>query len=322
MIIENQAHSLEDQIIGGIVGVVTADALGLPVQFLSRDEVRRKPVAEMRGYGTFSMPPGTWSDDSSMTLCLTESLTEKGYDLYDIADRFVRWYRDGYCTPHGRSFDIGQATDIAMRRLILGAHPLNAGPIDEQSNGNGSLMRILPAAIYFSHLPDPELVVKVSEVSRITHGHSRSLLGCSLYALLIKELLAGVDREQAYRHLCQQAPVLFNGTALEKELGHYSRLLSGSLPALRDHEIQSSGYIVHTLEAAIWCFMQTDSYRDAILKAVNLGLDTDSIGSATGGLAGVCYGLSGIPEEWVATLVKNSEITQLARRFAHAAAGS
>lgn len=306
----------EERVVGGILGVVTGDALGLPVQFLSRTEVRQNPVSEMRGGGAFNTPPGTWSDDGSLTLCLVKSLIENGYDLKDIADRFVRWFRDGYCTPFGQSFDIGNTTRVSMMRLMKGVSPLEAGPADENSNGNGSLMRILPAVLYFSYLPDTELIKIVCEVSKITHGHPRSQLGCSFYALLIKGLLAGERPDEAYQNLRVKGQTVFMGTELERELLYYQRLMDGTLPQLNEDEIKSSGYVVHTLEAAVWCFLTTRSYEEALLKAVNLGLDTDTVGAVTGGLAGVYYGLAGIPEEWMSLIVKYSEILDLGRAFA------
>lgn len=303
----------EDQFVGGILGVVTGDALGLPVQFLSRSEVKQNPITKMRGGGAFETPPGTWSDDGSLTLCLTESLVDKGYDLKDIADRFVRWYSEGYCTPSGYSFDIGRGTALAMQRLMKGIPPLEAGPSDERNNGNGSLMRILPAALYFSSLSDENLIIKICEISKVTHGHPRSLLGCSLYALLVNYLLHGKKPEEAYHALQNQAPKLFKGTELEKELPYYHRLLQGDITLLNEEEIQSSGYVVHTLEAALWSLLTSQSFKEILLKAVNLGDDADSVGAVAGGLAGVYYGFSALPDEWVKAIIKGQEIIALAR---------
>lgn len=311
----------EERVVGGILGVVTGDALGLPVQFLSRAQIKLQPVTIMQSGGAFDTPVGTWSDDSSLTLCLTESLVEAGYDVNDIADRFVRWYRDGYCTPFGRSFDIGHATTVAMKRLIKGVPPLEAGPVDEDSNGNGSLMRILPAVVYFAHLPNNELVKKVCQVSQITHGHPRSQLGCCLYALLVKDLLAGKSPDVAYQNMRVKAQELFTESKLGQELKYYNRLIDGSLPQLFEDEIKSSGYVVYTLEAAIWCFLTTQSFEDAILKAVNLGIDTDTVGAIAGGLAGVYYGFSSIPENWLTQLVQYQKILDLSRKFAGVVAG-
>lgn len=311
----------EERIVGGIIGVVIGDALGLPVQFLSRTEVRQNPVTGMQGGGAFEMPPGTWSDDSSLTLCLVESLVTKGYDLNDIAGRFVRWFRVGYLTPFGFSFDIGRATELAMTRLIKGIDPLEAGPADERDNGNGSLMRILPAAIYFAHLPDQELINKVSDISKITHGHPRCQLGCVLYALFVKALFAGESLHEAYEYMRVKAREIIEPSGLGRELKYYKRLMDGNLPHLFEDDIQSSGYVVDTLEAAVWCFLTTRSFEEALLKAVNLGLDTDTVGAVTGGLAGLYYGLTGIPQEWQSLIIKKDEILDLSRQFARVVMG-
>lgn len=308
--------NVDDKIVGGILGVVTGDALGLPIQFLSRAEVKQDPVTDMRGGGAFDMPPGTWSDDSSLTLCLLESLVKKGYDPKDIADRFVRWFRDGYMTPFGESFDIGHATRVALRRLMKAVDPLEAGSAGEEDNGNGSLMRILPAAIYFANLSDQELIGKVCAISRITHGHPRSQLGCSLYALLVKALLAGKSPDEAYQSVRVKAEELIWPEELGRELKCYQRLLDGDLAQLSEDEIQSTGYVVHTLEAAVWCLLTTRSFQEALLKAVNLGLDTDTVGAVAGGLAGIYYGLAGIPAEWRSQIIKYEEILELSWEFA------
>lgn len=303
-------HENIDRIIGGILGVIVGDALGLPVQFLTRDEVLKKPVTGMRGYGTFNYPAGTWSDDGSLTLCTVESLTRVGYDPVDLSERFLKWFDSGYLTPFEQAFDIGRTTAEAMTQLKRGVRPLEAGPKDEYSNGNGSLMRILPAALYFSELPDGELIQKLSEISRVTHGHPRSQLGCALYGLFVKALLAGESPVKAYETLRKKAQILFSGTELAKELKAYQRMLDGSLLDLPEEKIYSSGYVVDTLEASLWCLLQALDFNETLLKAVNLGEDTDTVGAVTGGLAGVYYGYRDIPTEWINGLIKKDQILE------------
>lgn len=305
-----------DRIKGGVLGVIIGDALGLPVQFLTREQIRKNPVTGMRGYGTFNYPAGTWSDDGSLTLCTVESLNLAGYNLNDLSERFLRWFESGYLTPFDESFDIGRTTAEAMVQLKRGAKPIEAGPKDEHSNGNGSLMRILPAALYFSELPDRELIQKLAEISRVTHGHPRSQLGCALYGLLVKALLLGEDISQAYKTLREKAPEYVKGTILENELPAYQRILDGNLLNLAELEINSSGYVVDTLEASIWCLLQSSDFKGTLLKAVNLGEDTDTVGAVTGGLAGVYYGSSEIPKQWVDELIKRNKILELIEHFA------
>ncbi|KAF1084747.1 ADP-ribosyl-(dinitrogen reductase) glycohydrolase [Sporotomaculum syntrophicum] len=304
-----------EQIIGGILGVITGDALGLPVQFLSRQDVQKNPIKEMTGYGTFNTPPGTWSDDSSLTLCLVETLSSQGYDLTAIGQNFVRWFAAGHWTPFGRAFDIGGATWEAMENLSSGVEPLLAGPAGERNNGNGSLMRILPAAIYFAGEEDSELVQKICAISRITHGHPRSQLACCLYALLVKELLNGKSPVAAYAALQQKAATIFPGKALAGELPHFERVLAGTLPVEPEERIKSSGYVVDTLEAAIWCLLNESSFAATLLTAVNLGEDTDTVGAVTGGLAGVYYGLTCIPDVWLKAIIHIDEIKSLCAQF-------
>lgn len=304
-----------EQVFGGILGVVTGDALGLPVQFLTRQEIRENPIKSMTGYGTFNTPPGTWSDDSSLTLCLVENLCHHGYDVEVIGQSFVSWYKEGRWTPFGQAFDIGGATGEAMENLVTGVHPLQAGPVHERSNGNGSLMRILPAAIYFAGKEDRELVNRICEISRITHGHPRSQLACCLYSLMIKELLNHQEPAAAYDTMRHKAAVLFNGTDLTGELQHYERVINGILPGLPEDEIKSGGYVVDTLEAAVWCTLNYQNFADTLLAAVNLGEDTDTVGAVTGGLAGVYYGYGNIPEDWVGAIQRVKEIKSLCRQF-------
>ncbi|HEX3015202.1 MAG TPA: ADP-ribosylglycohydrolase family protein [Desulfobacteria bacterium] len=306
----------EDSLVGGIFGVVIGDALGLPVQFEARDKLSGHPITDMRGGGVFGLPAGAWSDDSSLTLCLVESLCEVGYNPEDIAARFIRWYRQGYWTPFGESFDIGRTTANAIDLLIDGADPLEAGLTDEHSNGNGSLMRILPAIIYFAGASDEELLEKVCEISRITHGHPRAQLGCCLYALVIKELLSGKSPSEAYQGMQFKAAGIFAGTPLAEELSYYERVISGALPRLPEREIKSSGYVVHTLEAALWSFLTNHSFRETLIAAVNLGEDTDTVGAVSGGLAGVYYGINSIPANWLNALIRYADIQALVQRFA------
>ena len=307
----------QDAIIGGVMGVVIGDALGLPVQFMTKTEIRKNPITDMTGGGFFGLEPGAWSDDSSLTLCLAESLSEVGYNPEDIARRFVKWYRDGYMTPLGESFDIGGTTAIAMKRLIHGVAPFKAGPTDAESNGNGSLMRILPATLFFSHESDYTMIQRICEVSKITHGHPRSQLACSLYSLFVKELLKGSSPQEAYDTMrLKSQTVFFVDRKVGKQLSHFERIISGKLPNLPESEIKSGGYVVESLEAALWSFLTTSSFKDAVLTAVNLGWDTDTVGAITGSMAGVYYGFSNIPDHWLRKLLDYEKILSLTNQFA------
>lgn len=301
---------------GGLLGVMVGDALGLPVQFASRQERRLRPVKDMEGGGVFAMPPGSFSDDGSMTLCLAESITEAGWNPEDAARRFVRWYSEGYWTPTGFAFDIGGSTSGAMERLKSGVAALDAGPKGERDNGNGSLMRILPAALYLVPAPTEVMAQGIWDMSRITHGHLRACSACYLYTLMVRELLNGAHPRQAYDKLCSLPEEVLSAGIAAEEREHFIRILNGKLYELPENEIKSSGYVIDTLEAALWCLLLHDDFPSTVLAAVNLGEDTDTVAAVAGGLAGIAYRLDGIPETWLQTLARADDILSLARRFA------
>ena len=300
---------------GIILGHAIADAVGVPVEFRTREYFKEYPVTDMLAYGTYYQPKGTWSDDTTMTLCTLESIAIKGtIDLEDIMERFSWWLKDGYMTPHGKLFDIGNVTQCAIIEYLNGAK-FPYGRDDERSNGNGSLMRIIPVTLFhhFKKHSPVKYREDVHNVSMLTHAHSRSVVGCGIYDFVLEELMKNpckdsikVGLENAYAHYkCMD------------EINTYSRIFDKDFASLDERDIKSSGYVVDTLEAALWCLMNTDSYRDCVLKAVNLGRDTDTVGAVAGGLAGALYGYDGIPKEWIDSLVKKDMIEKLCEDFAN-----
>ncbi|RYD50819.1 MAG: ADP-ribosylglycohydrolase family protein [Sphingobacteriales bacterium] len=299
-----------------LLGLAVGDALGVPVEFRHRDELTRNPVTDLRGYGSHHVPAGTWSDDASLTFCLAEVLTN-GFDVKSIAENFRKWLYENYWTPHGSVFDVGIATREAIHRYASGMAPELAGGMDEYDNGNGSLMRILPLVFYIHDKPIAERFALTKAVSSITHYHIRSVIGCFYYLEFARQLLASNDVRTIYQDLQATVPDALQSLGINPaEIAQYDRLLKGDIGALPESEIRSSGYVVHTLEASIWCLLTTNSYKDAVLKAVNLGEDTDTTGAVTGGLAGMLYGLQGIPESWCAQLARKADIEDLAARLA------
>lgn len=302
-------------VVNGLLGLCVGDALGVPVEFMSRAELSRHPVTDMMGYGTHQQPAGTWSDDSSLTFCLAESFCD-GLDLHDAAERFCRWLDDGYWTPHGTVFDIGIATRQAILRLKSGINPIEAGGTDERSNGNGSLMRILPVAYVVRHLETPEQkYALIHAVSALTHAHPRSQLACAIYVEIALRLLQGDSPQTAWKAVQQTIPAYYQHDPYSSELTHFSAILQENLADYQESRIHSSGYVVHTLEASVWCLLNSSSYAETVLKAVNLGDDTDTTGAVAGGLAGMYYGMEQIPSRWLETLVRKDEILDLARRL-------
>jgi ADP-ribosyl-[dinitrogen reductase] hydrolase len=295
-------------------GAITGDALGLPVQFLSREQVRAKKVTGMTGNGAFNLPPGSWSDDSSLMLCTTDSLLA-GFDTADMAGRFVRWLEEGYWTPYGYAYDIGGTTLKAVTDLAHGAAPELAGGAEEGDNGNGSLMRILPIALRYYNCPTVELLDYAHRASCLTHRHPRAQMACGIYCLIAAELLKGRGLEAAMAGTVQTANQHYNAPPFLAEWPHFERVFSGGLHEFPEEAIASGGYVIETLEAALWTLLTTTSYREAILKAVNLGWDTDTTAIVTGGLAGIIYGMESIPEEWLAEIKRRDEIEELFQRF-------
>lgn len=312
----SNTNELTEKIKAVLLGLSIGDSLGVPVEFYDREDLKRNPVTKMQGYGTHNQPTGTFSDDSSLTFCLAEALTE-GFDLNTIGKNFVKWYTEGYWSAHGVVFDIGNATRHAIYRLKDGIAPLLAGGREAKDNGNGSLMRIAPLLFFIKDKPIEERFELTQQVSSITHGHIRSVLSCFYYLEFMRLILMGKDKFETYKELQSIVPKFLNNLSIDpSEIAQFNRLLKGNICELPEHKIESSGYVIHTLEASIWCILRTSSYKDAVLLAVNLGDDSDTTGAVVGGgLAGLLYGLKAIPEEWLSKLARRNDIENLAERF-------
>ena len=262
------------------------------------------------------MIDGIWSDDSSLTLATAHALT-KGYDLVGIAQNFVEWLHEGKFTPRGFAFDEGQTITMAIERLAKGVPPLEAGGKGEYDNGNGSLMRILPATYYayFKRGSIEDRLQIVHEISMLTHAHPRSLVGCGLYSLVVWGILSGMGKFEAYEWAIERARELYSQEPFGSQLNHYERLLSGEIHNLERRYIRGSGYIVHTLEAGVWAFLRNDKFEDAVRDVVYLGEDTDTTGAVVGGLAGTYLGFGAIPSEWLEEIEAKDVITSVVEPF-------
>lgn len=313
-----------------LLGLAVGDALGVPVEFIARHVRRRDPVMGLRAYGTHGQPAGTWSDDSSLTFCLAETLARPGGlagppDLADFGRRAINWLELAYWTATSETFDVGNATRTAIQRLKQGVPPSQAGPCSAFDNGNGALMRILPLVFHQTwqaeKLDIPAAWALTEAVASVTHGHPRSTLGCFLYLLTARGLAAGLGPVAAYEQMQKVANYWLHKHAkgpVFYEWPKYGAVLDGTLPDLAEEEIKSSGYVVHTLEAALWCLLTHDTYAATVLAAVNLGEDTDTTGAVAGGLASLAYGEAGMPAEWLAGLARRTDIEDLAGRLAAA----
>lgn len=306
-----------EKIKAGIFGTCVADALGVPVEFKNRSYLKTMPLTTMRGHGTYNQPVGTWSDDSSMLLCLADSLGIRGcVDPEDIMARFLQWYSRGAYTPWDDCFDCGMAVSQALHRYQKGVPAHKCGGTDTYSNGNGSLMRILPMAygLYVRYGADltahPEAMDQIHLVSAVTHAHPISLSACGIYILIAAKLLGGADLSTAIRMGVAEGLAYYDAIPeFADSLKVWDRIRDvDALAALPEEEINSGGYVVETLEASLWCLLNTENYRDSALKAVNLGGDTDTTAAVTGGLAGLAYGMAGIPNEWLEKLAGKNTI--------------
>lgn len=227
----------------GLLGLCVADALGVPVEFTSRVERIKSPVTSMLGYGTWDVPAGTWSDDSSLTFCLTECLCQE-FSLHNIATSFYRWYQKGYWTATGEVFDIGNTTFLAIADFKRGVPPLQAGGKSESSNGNGSLMRILPMAYCYKKIDFPKLISRTHQVSCITHAHLRSQIACGIYISIAISLLQGKKPQAAYEEGLEKIQTIYSQPQYANEVSYFNRVFSGKIAKLSVDEIQSGGYVI------------------------------------------------------------------------------
>ena len=271
----------------GICGFVVGDALGVPVEFKTREYLEKNPVTGMMGHGTYDQPKGTWSDDTSLTLATMQSIVNKNaIDLEDIMNEFLLYVDESkYCQY--KVFDYGNTTIESISRFKSGYPVSECGGRGDRDNGNGSLMRILPLA----YIPDITYD-EVESVSALTHAHPKSRIACSLYVEIARSMLA--DDLEISEHIAR---------ACEKIKNHYE-----GCEYLKDFEAifecdfdvyEGRSYVIKTLEAVLYCLLETDNYKDAVLKAVNLGRDTDTVAAIAGGLAGIYYGYDNIPSEWI-----------------------
>lgn len=299
----------------GFMGFIVGDAMGVPLEFQSREKLLKNPVTKMLGYESHNVPEGTWSDDTSMMIATLDSINAKnGIDYYDIALKFAAFKNHASYTPYNEVFDIGTTCAKAIDKFEENHDdPLTCGLSDLNSNGNGSLMRILPIAYYAlqKRLKDYEVRELVNNISSITHAHEISKLGCYIYVRFVMFLLTGKDKYAAYNMTKSVDYSMYSEEAQES----YHRLIKEDIRKLKINEIKSTGYIVDSLEACIWVFLQSQSYKEAIIGAINLGEDTDTIGALTGALAGIIYGYDFIPEEWKDKIARKEYLLDIIEEF-------
>ena len=357
---ENKAahHGTEDTVIkfpsgkaadsmwtDGIMGVLTGDMLGNPVQFMSRSSIlKRGYVKEMEAGGVFDMPAGSWTDDGSMTLCILDSLIEKKcLDYDDIMVKFIRWDREGAYTPFGKAYDQGMTCMDAIDKYSMTHKWTECGRTGEHANGNGGLMRVMPVCLYATikeadaTYTEKEAVQAVHNSTLLTHNHLRACTASGIYYFLCKEilklrgLLTDADQKtdgtgtETQNHTIlavlqrgiDAAINYYTKNNLDDELSHYSRLKDLSrFASVSSDKIRSSGYVVDTLESVVWNLITTDSLENALLQAVNLGDDADTVGAIAGGLAGLYYGYDSVPAAWKDTMQNRAWLEEMCRKAA------
>lgn len=303
--------SLKERMLSTLYGGIIGDMMGVPVEFKARGTFY---VEDVMGYGTYNQPPGTWSDDTSLTLCLVENLIEQG-DTASLMDKFVQYMEQGYWTPFGEMFDIGITTAEAVSNYKKGILPESCGKTGEFDNGNGALMRIAPLVFVMrEELDFSKRAALIQQYTEITHAHPRSIVGSMVYS----EVLLSLYRNNSLKAALQEVYVLLHyhlQENLKAELASYDRIFQESFLSIAEGDIQSTGYIVHSLEAALWCVGTTTTFKEAILKAVNLGEDTDTVATIAGTLAGMHYPLEDIPTDWLNKMIQKQKIDQLITTF-------
>ncbi|WP_456686979.1 ADP-ribosylglycohydrolase family protein [Bradyrhizobium sp. P5_C11_2] len=296
------SEAIRDRAVGAFIGLAVGDALGTTLEFETRDA--NPPVTDMVGGGPFNLKVGQWTDDTSMALCLADSILAcDSLDERDLMERFCRWYETGENSCTGSCFDIGITTRKALESFRRTGDPI-AGPVDRRTAGNGSIMRLAPVALrYWNN--NERLKDAARRQSYVTHGSAEAVDACEALAVVLAALIGGKPLSDVlsafYGPFCPGVQAIMDRSWRGKKRG----------------DIRSSGYVIDSLECALWCVAETSNFRDAVLLAVNLGDDADTVGAITGQIGGAAYGLSSIPEKWFQALAWNSKLTDRADSLIH-----
>ncbi len=305
-----------DEIRGSVFGFTIGDAMGVPAKFKERDELLQNPVISMTGYGTFNVPSGTFSGNTVLTLESMNSIADlKDINYNDMMTRFCKLAANGEYASIFKAIDIDVTIKKSMLKFLkTESDAVKCGSDDINANGNGSIMRMLPIALYchYNKFKDYEVFNIVKNASSMTHANEISILGCYIYVNYLLFILNGKDKFASYNMIkCLDYSEYFD----EDTVAYYNRLLKTNINNLRIDDLKSTGYVVYTLEAAIWVILNTNSFSEAIVGAINLGGDTNAVGAITGSIAGIIYGYDNIPQKWLLELKKANYIEEIILKF-------
>lgn len=296
---------------GALLGLATGDALGATLEGTAPGKYVPFALEDIVGGGPFRLQPGQWTDDTSMALCLAESLIERqGFDPRDQLDRYLRWAREGHLSSTGRCFDIGCTVLDALLRYERTREPYS-GPSDPMTAGNGSIMRLAPVPLFYARRPQ-QAIEKSGESSRTTHGAPTAVDACRYLGALLVGAVNGASKEELLLERYSPAPGCWEENPLVREI---DEIAAGSFKRRRPPEIKGTGYVVESLEAALWAFHAGSSFREGCLLAVNLGNDADTTGAVYGQLAGAHYGAQAIPGSWLQKLANRQLIESFAEQL-------
>lgn len=308
--------STRDRYLGCLLGLAAGDALGTTLEF--RPPGSFDPITDIVGGGPFHLKPGEWTDDTSMALCLATSLVEcQGFDAKDQMTRYVRWRKEGYLSSTGRCFDIGMTVSGALHRFEQTGEPFS-GSSDPHKAGNGSIMRLAPVPLCFARDP-ATAIARAADSSRTTHGAPTTVDACRYLAALLVGALSVASKDELLAPAYSPVPDLWGKAPLCPEI---AAVAMGSFKEKQPPAVRGTGYVVDSLEAALWAFHHSDDFRTGALLAVNLGDDADTTGAVYGQIAGAFYGLEGIPAEWRNKLAMRETIEGLAERLLQLAAAT
>ncbi len=300
-----------------LYGFIVGDALGVPVEFISREVLNKHKITDMISNATRRTSIGYYSDDTAMTLCTMQSIIDRqSIDYKDMIEKFFLWFKQGYMAIDNKCFGIGKTTLKAMNAYMKLGYPhyIDQQEYSPKNRGNGSLMRILPVSLFLyaqKDLSTNEKFVAIEYVSSLTHSDKVTKMACVFYSLLVFSIMDLKDFKGAYDRTVSK----FKQQYLDYDVSDFQQLLTNEILDLDSDFIESSGYVIHTLEACLWCFFTTDNYKDAVLSAVNLGYDTDTIAALSGALAGLLYGIKDIPLTWLSNLREKEKLDSIVAEF-------